>query len=210
MFGIGILEWIGYLASALVLISLLMSSIIKLRWINLTGSLVFAVYGFCIGALPVGISNLIIMCINIYYLVKIYSGKDYFRILPVSGSLEYLVDFLSFYKNEIAKFFPEREYKVDDDTVGFFVLRNMVPAGIFLAKKVGEDTLIIELDFVIPEYRDFKIGKYLYKEQRNYFLQRGYNKFTSFAMNKKHAAYLLKMGFQKTVSQEKEVFIKGI
>lgn len=35
------LEILGYIASLIVLISLLMSSIIKLRWINLLGSAVF-------------------------------------------------------------------------------------------------------------------------------------------------------------------------
>ena len=39
-------ELIGYLASFLVAISLLMVSIVKLRLINLAGSIVFIIYGF--------------------------------------------------------------------------------------------------------------------------------------------------------------------
>lgn len=72
------LEWLGYLASLLVLISLLMNSIIKLRWINLLGSSIFSFYGFLIAALPVGFMNLGIVLINIYHLVKIYHSKEYF------------------------------------------------------------------------------------------------------------------------------------
>lgn len=72
------LEWLGYLASLLVLISLLMNSIIKLRWINLLGSSIFSFYGFLIAALPVGFMNLGIVLINIYHLVKIYRSKEYF------------------------------------------------------------------------------------------------------------------------------------
>ena len=37
-----LLEWIGYIASLIVLVSLLMSSIKKLRWINLFGALMWA------------------------------------------------------------------------------------------------------------------------------------------------------------------------
>ena len=37
-----IVEIIGYLGSALVLVSMLMTSVIKLRIINLTGSVIFA------------------------------------------------------------------------------------------------------------------------------------------------------------------------
>lgn len=72
------LEWLGYLASLIVLISLLMNSILKLRWINLLGSSIFSLYGFLIGALPVGFMNLGIVLINIYHLVKIYHSKEYF------------------------------------------------------------------------------------------------------------------------------------
>ncbi|GGA89890.1 YgjV family protein [Ornithinibacillus halotolerans] len=70
------LEWLGYLASLIVLISLLMSSILKLRWINMIGSGLFSLYGFLIGALPVGIMNLGIVFINLYYLVKLYRAKS--------------------------------------------------------------------------------------------------------------------------------------
>jgi hypothetical protein len=72
------LEWLGYLASLIVLISLLMNSILKLRWINLLGSSIFSLYGFLIGALPVGFMNLGIALINIYHLIKIYHSKEYF------------------------------------------------------------------------------------------------------------------------------------
>ncbi len=70
------LEWLGYLASLIVLVSLLMSSIVKLRWINLLGSSLFSLYGFMIGALPVGFMNLGIVFINIYYLIQIYRTNE--------------------------------------------------------------------------------------------------------------------------------------
>ena len=46
MFGIPLIEWIGYLASILIAISMFMKDIVKLRFINLVGSLLFAFYGF--------------------------------------------------------------------------------------------------------------------------------------------------------------------
>ena len=95
------LEWLGYLASLIVLISLLMSSILKLRWINLAGSCMFSLYGFLIGSLPVGFMNLGIAIINIYYLIKIYTTKEYFKILPTDGNSQYFKYFLDFYKTEI-------------------------------------------------------------------------------------------------------------
>ena len=64
------MDYLGYAASLIVLISLLMSSIKKLRWINLAGALLFGIYGFMIQSLPTGFMNLGIVIIDIYYLVK--------------------------------------------------------------------------------------------------------------------------------------------
>ena len=68
MFGIPLIEWIGYLE--LIAISMFMKDIVKLRFINLVGSLLFAFYGFSIKAYPVAIINSIIVFVNIYYLYK--------------------------------------------------------------------------------------------------------------------------------------------
>ena len=46
---ISLLEWVGYLGSVLVSVSLTMSSIVKLRWFNLVGAGIFSFYGFAIG-----------------------------------------------------------------------------------------------------------------------------------------------------------------
>ena len=73
-----LLQWVGYAASAVIAISLAISSIVKFRWLNLVGALVFSIYGFLIGAIPVGILNGIIAIVDIYYLVIIY-GKGDFR-----------------------------------------------------------------------------------------------------------------------------------
>lgn len=65
-------EWVGYLASVVVAISLMMSNIKKLRWWNLIGAALFVVYGVAIDAYPVALVNFFIVLIDIYYLVKLY------------------------------------------------------------------------------------------------------------------------------------------
>ncbi|SDZ63749.1 inner membrane protein [Evansella caseinilytica] len=195
------LEWLGYLASLIVLISLLMSSIIKLRWINLIGSSIFSLYGFLIGALPVGLMNLGIALINVYYLVKIYSAKEskeYFKILPAEESSQYLKYFLTYYQKEIDKYAGKTAFQINESKVSFFILRNMVPAGLFIASKKSDTILEVELDFVIPEYRDFKIGNYIYENRKDYFLEKGFTKFVSSSTNDEHTDYLKKIGFKQT------------
>ncbi len=204
------LEWLGYLASLIVLISLLMSSIIKLRWINLLGSVIFSLYGFLIGAFPVGFMNLGISIINIYYLVKIYNFKEYFKILPIKSNSEYLNYFFDFYGEEIKKYSNLSDIDINNFDVSFYILRNMVPAGIFIGSRYNENTLKIELDFVIPEYRDFKIGNYIFKTRKDYFLEKGYTNLISFSPNEIHANYLKKMGFVERKENNRTYFIKKI
>jgi hypothetical protein len=72
MGAVNYLELVGYLASVLVAISLMMLSLNKLRVINLSGSLLFTVYGFTIGAYPVAVLNAFIVLVNIFYLQKAF------------------------------------------------------------------------------------------------------------------------------------------
>ena len=66
-----LIEMIGYLGSVLVLISFLMSSVVKLRVINAVGSLVFAGYALIIHSYPTALMNFCLVGINIYYLVRL-------------------------------------------------------------------------------------------------------------------------------------------
>ena len=68
-------EIIGYIASAIVLISFLMKNIIKLRIINTIGCLIFIVYGVLLNfSIPIIITNSVIVGINVYFLIKIKNG----------------------------------------------------------------------------------------------------------------------------------------
>ena len=64
-------EWVGYLASVVIAISLMMSNIKKLRWWNLVGAALFVAYGLAIDAIPVALVNFFIVLIDAYYLVKL-------------------------------------------------------------------------------------------------------------------------------------------
>ena len=189
------LEWLGYLSSVIVAVSLLMSSIIKLRWYNLAGSILFAIYGYMIHAIPVALINSIIVFINIYYLYKIYTEKEYFKLIEINEESNYIKSFFDFYKKDIEKYFPDFKFSITETTIRLYILRNMVPAGVFIASAHDQDSLLIDLDFVMPEYRDFKIGKFLLEDNERYFRDKGYKKLFCYASNNEQNVYLKKMGF---------------
>ncbi|MBN2540129.1 MAG: hypothetical protein JXB08_01240, partial [Bacilli bacterium] len=61
--------------------------------------------------------------------------------------------------------------------------------------------LKIDLDYVVPNYRDFKIGRYIFTKQKALFLERGYKKLIACARNSKHKKYLQRMGFDLDPTQ---------
>jgi len=192
-----ILLWIGYAASVVIALSMTMNSIVKFRWINLVGASTFATYGFWIDAFPVVALNGFIVSVDIYYLVRIYTKTQLFDTLEVKGDNKYLLKFLEFHKDEILKFFPGFEYKPEMNTISFFVLRNMAVTGVFLAHRENGNVLKVGLDYVVPEYRDYKNGKYVYDHLKDHFKETGFKRIISCGGTPKHIRYLTKLGFRK-------------
>jgi hypothetical protein len=194
---LNVLQSIGYAASMIIAVSMMMSSVIKFRWINITGALIFSVYGFLINAIPVCILNGIIVIVDAYYLATIYTKKDVFEILEIKAESEYLIRFLKFHDTKIQKFCPGFSYKPDMNTVSFFILRNMSVAGLFLAHRENGNVLKVGLDYVLPEYKDFKNGKYVYFNLRTNFIDAGYTSVIAEGNNQKYFTYLRKLGFSE-------------
>ncbi len=68
--GITLTEWIGYAASLGVLVSFLMKDIKVLRIVNSVGCALFVAYGFMLGSIPIIVTNVAILIVNAYYLLK--------------------------------------------------------------------------------------------------------------------------------------------
>ncbi|MCA0132865.1 uroporphyrinogen decarboxylase [Winogradskyella sp. D23] len=72
--GITATEYVGYLASFMVLLSFMMKELKKLRLVNMTGCILFISYGFLMPSLRIGlpiiIANGAILAVNIYYLAS--------------------------------------------------------------------------------------------------------------------------------------------
>jgi len=202
-----ILDWIGYAASVLILISMLMTSFLKLRIVNMAGALLFSIYGFLIGALPVGLLNLFVVFANSYHLYRMIGIKESFITLEIKRDNRYLIKFLDFYNKDILKYFPQFEYQNTMNSYTYMILRNMAVAGVFLARDYGNKRLFIGLDYVIPDYRDFKLGKYIYQEKIEFFKSEGYEMLCTVPQTANHARYLKKMGFHKQQLDGKEYFV---
>lgn len=74
LFGITVTEYVGYLASLMVLISFTMKNVKTLRIVNMVGCILFILYGFLMPSfrigLPIIIANAAIFAVNLYYLLQ--------------------------------------------------------------------------------------------------------------------------------------------
>lgn len=64
------LEIFGYLGTALVLLSMAMTSLTKLRMLNISGSVISAVYAALMGTYPVVLLNVGLILINTVQLIR--------------------------------------------------------------------------------------------------------------------------------------------
>jgi hypothetical protein len=193
-------ELIGYVASVLVAVSLMMSSIVRLRVINLAGAALFSVYGVLIGSAPVAAVNMFIVGINCWYLFRMFGTREYFQILEVEPDSGYLRHFLEFCRGDIARYLPDFHRRPAAGDLVFFILRDVVPAGLVIGEPRGDGTLHIHLDYVLPRYRDFRTGEFLYRQRASFFREKGITRLVTGASTREHEQYLARMGFRRTAA----------
>jgi hypothetical protein len=203
-------EWFGYAASVVVAVSLLMSSLIRLRWINMVGALMFTAYGLMIHAYPVALLNFTIAGINVYYLTRTYRRKDQFKVVPAGADGALLAEFLRDQEHGIRRYFPGFALAPETPEVAFFTLRNAHVAGVILSRRLTPDTLLLTLDYVTPEYRDFKMGRFVFEECAAVFRERGIARLASEPHSPEHRAYLQKMGFAAGRIGERDLLVRAV
>lgn len=193
------MDWIeifGYCGSVIVAVSLMMKSIVKLRWYNLVGAAVFSTYGLIVNAYPVFVLNGFIAAVDLYYLVQMYKTRTFFSSLMVNPSDLFLKKFVDFYFEDIKIYFPDFSEKQLFECNNVFILRNMIPVGLISYKSMNDKAEIF-LDYVIADYRDLENSKFMMSGDSNYFKEKGINILSAKTDIAKHSDYLLKIGFTK-------------
>ena len=187
------IEMIGYLGSALVVVSMLMSSVVKLRVINTIGSGIFAAYALMIHSYPTALMNAALIAINVYNLIKLTRKEQTYSLVEGAGDESLVGYLLDYYREDIHTYFPDFSADSGADRA-YVVCCNGNPAGVLLGRSDGQGTLRVLLDYSAPAYRDCSIGAYLYAKLPS----RGIHTLAFGGQETKaHAAYLTKMGFVK-------------
>lgn len=191
-----ITEFIGYLATAMLALSLLASTDLKFRWLNAFGCVFFITYGLLLGAWPVVFSNLLLLVINVYYLFSIYRRKEVFEVLPFGWDEPLVEKFTRFYDKDIRKYFPDPNSRPAGDEIRFLVLRNMDIAHMFAATREQDGVARVHINYTIPRYRDDKVERFILQKENPVLSQFGVHELLyDTVKHPKHRKLLLQLGF---------------
>ena len=186
-------ELVGYLASGIVVVSLTQSRVLYLRGFSLVGSTVFTIYGVLIDSVPLIVTNVVLLGLNLFHLWRILSGREEFSLLEVSTDSAYLRRFLEFHAEDIAASQPDFSGTREGDTA-VMVLRDMVPT-VLIVGRPRDGEFRVFLDYAIPSYRDFKGGKWLYDRRSDLFDRLGTKTVVAAGLTDPHRRYLKRAGF---------------
>jgi len=193
-------EVLGYIASALVVLALTMRSVVRLRLISLCGSVTFFVYGTLIDSVPIMITNACIAVINLWFLrgeflVRMSDRSDLgvSRIRPDSP---FLLDFIEYHADDIRRFQPSFTMPPGDDVMSLMLTRDGLPAGLVIGRRT-DDTLRIDLDYVMREHRDSRLGNWLFGPGAAVFRTAGLKCLRADATTDDHDRYLERVGFTR-------------
>lgn len=190
-------EIFGYCASALIAFSLTRNSIVKLRWFNLFGASSFCIYGIIIGAAPVAILNGFIAITNVVYLRRILAQpKEHFSVLEVSLPSNYVRFFLQFHQDEVELLFPRFFKKMSQlNRRYYFMMENTEVVGLLSGYEMDDGVFMIDFDFVIPAYRDCRLGQFILGEGQQFKQLTRFQQIYAKADSFMHENYLTQIGF---------------
>ena len=185
-----IIEAVGYLGSALVLVSFLMASVVKLQVVNSIGSIIFATYALIIHSYPTAVMNICLVLINLYYLWKLRNSEPNYRLVSLNPSDAFVDFFLSEHRGDIVQCFPGRNWDQNELNRAYLVCHGDTPAGLMLGRE-ADGELEIALDYSTPAYRDSSEGHYLVE----HLPQEGLRLLRYEHAEEGHLPYLKKLGY---------------
>ncbi len=187
-----LVQAIGYLASLLVILSLAMRSVVRLRVASLAGGVVYTAYGLLIGSWPIVATNVVVVGLNVWNLRREFAPQRDLAAVPIEPDAPFLADFLRTHLADIRHSQPDFESSAA--ATAFVLMRDGMPAGAVIGNVVGR-TFDVLLDYVLPEYRDSRLGGWFYGTPPASVRALGIDGFRARPRTPAHHDYLTSVGF---------------
>lgn len=186
-------EVVGYVASGLILVSLLMTSVVRLRIVNAIGAAVFTVYGLLIDAPPVWGMNAAIVVVDLWQLRALLRRDERLEAVEVPWDSPVLARVLDVHADDVAEYAPDLDGPHEHHRA-WLVLRDTLPASVLLARPLDDGRVRVDLDYAVPATRDLRAGRLLH-DRLDVLADVGPGDVLADAGPREHQRYLAAVGF---------------
>jgi hypothetical protein len=163
------LDLFGWAGSALLIVSLLQTRVLRFRLLNLCASVSLVVFNALVGVWPMVGMNLATTAINLVFITRLLRERHdaaAFEVLRVGPREAYFQHFLTVHARDIATFYPHW-HGTEADDLAYQVQRGDETVGIVLIRPEGPDgpdglVAQVVLDYVTPRFRDFSPGEFVW------------------------------------------------
>lgn len=189
----------GWIGSILVVWSLMVSRVLRFRWMNFAGAFIATIYNGAIQLWPFFAMNFAITIIDAYWIWKLTHERhdqEVYRVIPVGANDAFLQHVLETHHEDIARTSPAfaAAAPADDARKAFLVVRGDENVGVVALRDQGAGVGVVELDWVKPSFRDFTPGEFVYRESHA-LENAGFTRLEVPATDSVDSAYLSRMGF---------------
>ena len=194
-----LLEIVGWIGSALVIVSLTQARVLRFRLLNLAGAVLAVVYNLALSIWPFAAMNLVIAVIDVYWLRRLLGERHdpaAYSVIEVGPQDAYLGHVIAVHLADIRTFQPSYAAPSDDARRwAFLVQRDAETVGAVVVRDEGAGDAVVELDYVTPRFRDFTPGEFVYARS-GVFAEHGVRRLRADAGLAANTAYLHRVGFR--------------
>jgi hypothetical protein len=172
------LDLFGWIGSALLIVSLLQTRVLRFRLLNLAASVILVIFNALLAVWPMVGMNVATSAINVFFITRMLRGRHSetaYHVLEVGPGDAYLRHFLGVHEADIEHHQPGFSVgQLGGDDLAFQVQSGDETVGVVLIHGEGEVAQVL-LDYVTPRYRDFSPGEFVWR-QANRLRNRGFRK----------------------------------
>lgn len=187
----------GWIGSILVVWSLMVSRVLRFRWMNFAGAFIATIYNGVIELWPFFAMNLAITIIDAYWIWKLTRERHdeaVYKVLPVRQDDAFLQHVLATNAEDIQKVQPGFAPAAGADRSAFLVVRGDENVGVVALRNEGGGVGVVELDWVKPKFRDFTPGEFVYRQSHT-LEDSGFSRLVVDLTDSVDRDYLARMGF---------------
>jgi hypothetical protein len=172
------LDLFGWFGSALLIVSLLQTRVLRFRLLNLAASVSLVLFNALIAVWPMVGMNLATTVINLLMIWRMLRDRhddSVFEVLQVGPADVYLRHFLGVHAADIEKYQPGFDADaLTPDDLAFQVEKGDETVGVVLIRRDGDVARVL-LDYVTQRYRDFSPGEFVWNRAPR-LRERGFRK----------------------------------